>query len=144
MIKAVLDTNVLASGFVAPAGSTVPAILLDAWRLHEYLLVVSEPILQEFARTFEKPYFRARLFPAHIAANVVLLRTEGLLTPLTVAVQGIATHAEDDLVLATALSAHADYLVTGDHSLQGLGAYEGVTILSPADFLRVLRSTRQP
>jgi predicted nucleic acid-binding protein len=41
----------------------------------------------------------------------------------------------DDLILATALSAQADYLVTGDSQLQGLGAYRGVAIISPREFL---------
>jgi predicted nucleic acid-binding protein len=41
-------------------------------------------------------------------------------------------------VLAAAVSASADYLVTGDRKLQRLALYEGVTILSPADFVRLL------
>ena len=43
--------------------------------------------------------------------------------PITAHVQGVATHAEDDLVLATAESAQADYLITGDKKLQRLGTY---------------------
>src|SRR5437763_6992324 len=111
MIKAVLDTNVLASGFVAQSGSTTPALLIDAWRARQYLLVVSTHILTELARTLQKPYFAARLSPAQVAADLQLLRSDGLLTALTVQVQGVATHPEDDLVLATAVSAKADYLV---------------------------------
>ena len=138
MIKAVLDTNVLASGFVAQSGSTTTALLLDAWRVRQYLLVVSEPILTELARTLQKPYFAARLSQAQVVADLQLLRTDGLLTALTIQVQGVATHAADDLVLATAVSAQADYLVTGDHPLQQLGSHQGVTILSPIAFLQLL------
>jgi predicted nucleic acid-binding protein len=54
----------------------------------------------------------------------------------------VATHPEDDLVLATAVSAHADYLVTGDRKLQRLGSYQGVRILSPREFLAVLAPER--
>jgi predicted nucleic acid-binding protein len=50
-------------------------------------------------------------------------------------VHGVATHSEDDLILATAVSAEADYLVMGDRKLQDLVTYEGVTIASPRQFL---------
>ncbi|MBI4492031.1 MAG: hypothetical protein HY690_04490 [Chloroflexi bacterium] len=66
------------------------------------------------------------------------MRGEATITPLTAVVQGVATHPEDDLVLATAVSAGADYLVTGDHHLQELGTYRDVTILSPRAFLDLL------
>ena len=58
--------------------------------------------------------------------------------PITLTVQGIATHAEDDLVLATALSGNADYLVTGDKELLNVGSYRGVTIVTPRAFLDIL------
>lgn len=37
--------------------------------------------------------------------------------------QGVATHPEDDLLLATALNGGVQSLVTGDHGLLWLGAY---------------------
>ena len=58
---------------------------------------------------------------------------------ITVEVSGVATHPEDDLVLAAAVSAGADYLVTGDKQLLKLGRYQGATILSPRDFAEVAR-----
>lgn len=54
MIVAVLDTNVLVSGFPAPGG--VPAMLIDAWRQGAFRLVISEPILEELAETWRDPY----------------------------------------------------------------------------------------
>ncbi len=62
MITAVLDTNVLASGFVRP--EPPPGHLLLTWRARSYLLVVSEPILAELARTFEEPSFAQHLTPS--------------------------------------------------------------------------------
>ena len=44
----------------------------------------------------------------------------------------------DDLILATALSAQADYLVTGDKGLLGLGSFEDIPIVKVADFLKVV------
>jgi predicted nucleic acid-binding protein len=58
--------------------------------------------------------------------------------PITEEVHNVATHPEDDLILATAISAKADYLVTGDTKLERLGTYESVTILSPQRFVETL------
>ena len=58
--------------------------------------------------------------------------------PVTAQVQGVATHPEDDLILATAISGNADYLVTGDRQLLALGSYGGVRIVTPRDFLAIL------
>jgi predicted nucleic acid-binding protein len=53
-------------------------------------------------------------------------------------VEGVATHPEDDLILATALSGQVDYLVTLDQQLLRLGSYGGVQIVSPQAFLTIL------
>lgn len=136
MITVVLDSNVLASGFVRPHGA--PGALLGAWRAEAFDLVVSDHILSEVTRTLDKPYFAQRLTTSRRTANIALLRSDATITPLTVPVRGVATHPEDDRVLATAVSAQADYLVTGDHKLLQLRSYEGVGILSPRDFLNLL------
>jgi predicted nucleic acid-binding protein len=68
-----------------------------------------------------------------------LLRSETTSTPLKVKVQGVATHPEDDVILATAVSVKADYLVTGDSKLQQVGVYRGVAILSPRRFVETLK-----
>jgi predicted nucleic acid-binding protein len=59
-------------------------------------------------------------------------------TAITSPVSGVATHPEDDLILAAAVSAQADYLVTGDARLQALGSYQGVKIVTPREFVQIL------
>jgi putative PIN family toxin of toxin-antitoxin system len=138
--KVVLDTNVLASGlagFRNPA-STV-AKLLRLWRQGGFTLVTSEYILTELSHALQSPYFRQRLTPAQINSAMSLFHSEATITPITTKVQGIATHPEDDVILATAVSAKADYLVTGDTKLERVGTYQGVSILSPRRFLETLR-----
>ncbi len=96
------------------------------------------PILDELERTFQKPYFHQYLTDKQSARFLLLLRRRATVSKITVLVHGIATHPEDDLILATAVSAKADYLVTGDSKLQHVGAYQGVRILSPRRFLETL------
>jgi predicted nucleic acid-binding protein len=52
-VRAVLDTNVLASGFIT-AGSA-PDRLIRQWLAGVFVLVYSEHIVEELTRTFERP-----------------------------------------------------------------------------------------
>jgi uncharacterized protein len=136
MSTAVFDTKVLASGFVSRAG--IPGQLLRLWTYRLFELVLSEHILTELGQTFSKPYFQKYLSAGQIEADLALLRREATITPITTTVEGVATHPEDDLVLATAVSGKCEYLVSGDKKLQALCSYQGVTILSPRAFLDLL------
>lgn len=139
MVTAVLDTNVLASGFVGfERRASTPGELLRLWTYDAFELIASEPILAELERTFQDRYFSTRLSPERRANNIQLLRTKAEIIDVTQEVTGIASHPEDDLILATALSASADYLVTGDHPLQAHASYRGVRIVSPRAFLEIL------
>ena len=132
MIAAVLDTNVLASGIAGFAHrASPPGQILRAWRHDLFELIVSEHILDELARTLQAPYFLRRLTHEQIAQVLVLLRSQGALTDITSQVHGVASHPEDDLILATAASAKADYLVTGDGKLQRLGGSRGWSSWDP-------------
>ena len=139
MISAVLDTNVLASGTVSAYNP--PGQFLNAWRLGEFELVTSEHIISELYHTFQKPYFLKHIRSDELAGFIDLLQNEAIVSPITVKVTGIATHTEDDMTLATAISAQADYLVTGDCTfLQKVGhSYQKVKLINPNDFLNILK-----
>lgn len=139
MISAVLDTNILASGTVTAV--TPPGQILDRWRDGQFELVVSEHIIDELERTLNKPYFQKHLTSSVSTAFIDLLQNKATIIPITVKVKSIATHPEDDLVIAAAVSGKADYLVTGDGPLlRKVGkSYKGVTLISPKDFLEVLK-----
>lgn len=137
MIRAVLDVNVLASGFVSRTGA--PGQLLAQWTRGAFELVVSEHILTVLTGVLERPYFRRRLTAQQRAANIALLRHETILTTISAEVRGVAPDEEDDLVLATAVSGQAVYLVTGDAGLRRLGSYRGISVINPRDFLTLLK-----
>jgi putative PIN family toxin of toxin-antitoxin system len=136
-MKVVLDTNILASGAISATGTV--STIVDAWRSGQFRVIVSALILDELERTLQKPYFRRYLTDKQSARFLLLLRKRATVSPIAVVVHGIATHPEDDRILATAISAKADYLVTGDTKLQRLGTCKAITILSPR---KVFRSTQ--
>jgi uncharacterized protein len=136
-MKVVLDTNILASGAISATGTL--STIMDAWRSGQFQVIVSVPILAELERTLQKPYFYHYLTAKQSSHFQKLLQKQATVSPITVSVHGIASHLEDDMILATAISAKADYLVTGDTKLQAIGTYKGVTILSPKKFLEILK-----
>lgn len=113
--------------------------LLRLWREQHFALVVSAEILTELLDTFADPYFRRQLTPEQSLAAQLLLQEVAIWTPITTPVSAVASHPEDDQILAAAASAKAGYLVTGDKKLQQLGASQGVRVNSPRTFLDLLQ-----
>lgn len=135
-MRIVLDTNVLASG--ALDRKTPPSRIVALWRQAAFEHVTSNAIIAELARTFESDYFRGMVSRHEIEAVLGLMRTHCTRVDLPAETARIASHPEDDLVLATAVAGAADYLVTGDRRLLALGEYQGTRIVSPAEFLALL------
>jgi uncharacterized protein len=140
MIRAVLDINVLASGFLgSPSGLTTPTLLLHQWRSGQFTLVISEYILAELQRTLADPYFATRIRPEDRASFLIFLTRVAERTVIRQRIAGVATHPEDDPILATALAGRADYLVTGDRRLRDrVPSFQGIPLISPSEFRDVL------
>lgn len=143
-MRVVLDSNILVSGFVSfKHPSRSPAQILHFWRAGFFDLCISEHILTEVEKTLGDPYFKKRLRKENIKMEdiKILLQEDCIFIPHIDIVQGVATHPEDDLILATAISAKADYLVTGDGPmLRKVGSsYKGVKLVTPKDFLEILQ-----
>lgn len=136
MIRATLDVNALAAGFLVDVG--IPAALIDRWTDLAYELILTEHILDGPRRTWRKPYFQRRLSPERVQQSLTLLRAEATLVVPAPTVRGVAADEEDDVVVATAIAGNARFLVTGDRYLQALAEYQSVVILSPRQFFEVL------
>ena len=139
-VRVTADTNIVASGVarLRTRPDAAPVRFVRAWQAGQFTLVQSDPLLAEVDRTLANPYFTQRLPAAEREAFLALLRRRAVLTPLTVTVTGIATHPEDDIVLATALSGNAQFVVTGDYKLVRLKTYHGLILVSVHEFLATL------
>lgn len=135
MIKVVLDTTTIVSGMISPHGTSYE--VLEAARSRRVTLVTSAPLIAEVLRTLRRDRIRRkyRIGEDDVERLRELLERDTIPTVLTESVSGVATHPEDDLTLATALSARADFLVTWDLQLQRLGRFGDTTILNPGAFL---------
>jgi uncharacterized protein len=138
VISAVLDANILISGILVPAG--IPARILVAAFAGVFSCFASEVIVPEVLTTIGRDRVRRRyrVDPARISQVQQFLESRAVLVPITADIRGVASHPEDDLILAKAVSAQADYLVTGDRQLLPLGQYQGIQVVSPRAFATIL------
>jgi putative PIN family toxin of toxin-antitoxin system len=142
VIRAVLDANVIVSGMVRfRTGQSAPSAILRAWVNDDFELLISDHIFDEVGRTLSKPYFRAKVDPNVLLDMLSALATFGTPVDDRAVVSGVATHPEDDRVLSAAVSALADFLVTGDRQLQRLEAIGECAIVSPHEFQTILDNT---
>jgi len=139
VIRAVLDANVLVSGIAGyKKAESAPGELLRRLIKGDFSLVTSNAILTEVHSTLVKAFLR-RSLSAEDRSDLIAAAIRGadILTVL-VPVSGVASHPEDDLVLATAVSGAAEYLVTGDRQLLAVGTFHDVRIVTARQFLDLL------
>jgi len=127
-LRLVLDCNVvIAAGLTR---GTCAAVVETAVRDHE--IIVSKGVMAEYRAVSRRPGFRR----AHEALETILdsidevacwvepmSRTFSLVDP------------DDEIFLQTAVAGDAAVLLTGNKKHFPAASYEGVEILSPADFL---------
>jgi uncharacterized protein len=140
MLKAVLDSSALVSVFLTPSG--VVATLLTRAEQGAFSLCLSEAIVAETVATLMREKHRVRY--RYSAERVEQFRrtltdTAGALLRDLPPIRAVPNDPKDDMIVATAVAAGADYLVTGDRRhLLPLGTYAGVRIVTPRQFLDLL------
>lgn len=129
-MRLVLDTNVLLAAVIAPG------LCRELLRkhLHSHEVTCSPALLEEFANKLRRPFgFEPAEVPLFVAyrQRVHLVVAEPLPSP-------VCRDPDDDLVLATALAAGAEVIITGDKDLLVLKSHQGIRILSPRQFLETV------
>lgn len=141
MLRVVLDTNVFVSGLLNKTG--LPASILDAWRAGRYLLCTSPAIISEISAVLDS-LWRGRKY--HLTREDVteltrLLEQDALVVPAQVNVRGaIPDDPSDEMFLACAVDAAANFIVTGDKHLLDLKTCRGIPIVTVQQFAEHLKS----
>ena len=132
-MRLVLDTNVAVSAIL---GSSAPTRLIELASEGSFDLVTSEPLLTELAEVLAREPIIRRLERRGRSASEAIARYEGLAERVEPAsITRTATDLDDDAVLACALAAGADLIVSGDQRLRNLKFFHRIPILSPSDAL---------
>jgi hypothetical protein len=138
-IKAVLDTSVMVS--VAFAKEGLARDLRDLIAEEAFILVTSKAIMAELYRVLHYPRILARFQPSDedIDEFIGLILEKALLTPGRYSLHKILDDPTDDMFLACAMEARADYLVSRDPHLRNLKHFHGTKITDLKDFVEQVR-----
>lgn len=145
MIKAVLDANLLVSGFLSRNNlEGVSTQLLRFAQRGAFDLNLSPEILAE---TLEVLIRSDRLQQQYgYTPDMAVAFCERLSSVVSMvddppAVLGaVPRDPDDDKIIACAVAAEAQYIVTRDRDLLSLGDYGQVAIISPERFLEIVRA----
>jgi putative PIN family toxin of toxin-antitoxin system len=129
--RVVLDTNVLLSALLFPAGSL--AWLRQAWHAQTVRPLASRDTTAELIRVLSYPKFRLTADEREDLLGDYLPWCETASVPRRIKVPRCRDHF-DRPFLELALAAKADALVTGDKDLLALARTFAVPILAPAAF----------
>jgi hypothetical protein len=132
-MKAVVDTNVFVSSFFG--GN--PRKIIDLWKTGELTLCLSAPIVEEYAAVLR----RLGLEGQDELGELLDLFARGLnvlYTARTPKLSIVKADPEDDKFIECAVDLKAEVIITGDRAMRDVGAYMGIRILSPHEFLKDL------
>jgi putative PIN family toxin of toxin-antitoxin system len=141
MIRVVLDTNLLVSAILSPAGP--PAQILKLGIENAITLIFSPAIIAETRRVLLYPklvklFQKRQVSVEKIEEFLKKLIRISVMVPGALEVTIVTEDPSDNKIIACALDGRADFLISGDTHLLKLQRYQGVEIISPMDFLATL------
>ena len=101
-------------------------------------IVVSPDILSELERNLR---IKTRLTPAEAREVIRAVRADSEVVKPAPLPKRVCRDADHDRILAAALAARADAIVTGDADLLVLKRFESIAIINPRDCLAMLATT---
>lgn len=128
-LRVVLDSNVIVSGL---GWSGPPARIVDAALDGRLELLTSRALLTELRRVLAYPKLAKVIDSAEqlvdlVEASSVVVHPVGVLE--------VVDDESDNRVLEAAVEGAADYIVSGDAHLLGLGSFQGIPIMAPGQFV---------
>lgn len=146
MYKVVLDSTVLVSAFLTKAG--ISAELLLKAKDGGFDMCLAEEILEEVQRAllqYQKIRKRYHYSDQTVIQFVQNLRIVAHLISELPSIEVVNSDPNDNMVVACALKAQADYIVTRDNDLLSLENHGNIRIVTPESFMGILRGgTHQP
>lgn len=127
-MRVVVDTNVVISGvFFGGAPRKVVEAVVDS----RVKASATSEIVEEYARVVDEMIARKHGKLRRDALSVLMSRID-LIEPVTRV--EVCRDPDDDKFIGCAIDAKAYYIVSGDKDLLDIGEYEGVEMITAADF----------
>ena len=128
----VFDSNVIISAFITTSGTTKDVFLYCGER---FRIIISDYIINEVSKKLRNKLGFSR---TEIKEVTDFLETHTELTEPADQKLELSRDKKDDPILNLAVSANADFLISGDKDLLVLKKVKGVKIISPAEFWKEL------
>lgn len=133
-MKIVLDTNVLLSGLLTPFGSSGEIVRMGfAGKL---ALCLDVRILSEYREVLFRPKFQFN--KEHVNTLLRFISPNGIF-PATIPLKDPLPGMDDEPFLEVAVGAAAKCLITGNTAHFPPSLRQGVTVLSPSEFIEFYR-----
>ena len=133
-MKVVCDTNVLISGILFGGN---PRKILELASEGEITNYISPAIAEEFQGVLARPKFG--LTSQQCISIMEEVRDLFVSVSPKQEVDVVQADPDDNAILACALSAKAEMIISGDPHLRNLKEFRGIVIVSPAEFLKRIR-----
>ena len=128
----VLDTNILISYLL---GSKTISLLIDSLDNNSFIPAISPSLEAEFYGVIKRPRI-ARSLDTDLASAFMADWVNFAVYVTPVSRVTVCRDPGDNAVLECALTAGADFIVTGDDDLLTLHSFHGIPIHTPAFFIR--------
>lgn len=128
-MKAVFDTNVLIAAFLTEG---LCSGLLVRARKHNFDLVLCDDIIRELKGILTKKFKVSSSDVSEITS--IIIEASSKILHKAASPPRICRDPNDDMIIACALDADADYIVTGDEDLLILKRYKNILIINPRHF----------
>ncbi len=142
-MRVVADTNTVVSGLLWDVGS--PRQLIDAAFAGKLDLYTSPVLLDELADVLSRAKFDRKITASTLSAEQLVWRYARLARRVVpdVVERVVQSDPDDDHVIAGALAANADLIVSGDRALRRIGIYRGILIVGAREALEMLAKTEK-
>ena len=131
--KAVYDTNIIISAALSPSG--IPSSLLGLAFDGTVQLYVSPVILDEYTEVLHRPKFD---LSEQVTTGLMRKITNTVILVHPTRTLSVSPDESDNRFLECAQEAEAGYVVTGNKRHFPFPEFEGIQIVSPAEFARIL------
>jgi putative PIN family toxin of toxin-antitoxin system len=135
MLRVVVDTNVLVSSFIKPG----KARRLVSKLLEGHIVVLSSKMLAELADVLTRDKFGAS--SSQVDRYLSTLISAAKIVEDSRRFSVVSEDPDDDVVLNTAYTGKAGYIVTGDNHLLGLSQFKRARIVTINQMLETLGKT---
>jgi len=140
-MRALIDTNIYLSYLLGPGPDSAVREVVEAGVRGEYTILLPVALWEEMTNVVQhKTYFRHRISPQELQQLQKILGAFAELLPeMEEPIPRVVRDPKDDYLLAHAVLDAADYLVTGDADLLTLDPVGSLRIVTPRDFVKILR-----